>query len=50
MGGEGPRPHGLEGLLLDELGEERKARLQAVSLDLGSAYAKATTEEAPHVA
>jgi transposase len=33
----------------DELGDERKARLQAVSVDLGSAYAKATTEEVPHV-
>jgi transposase len=34
----------------DELGPERKAELQAVSLDLGSAYAKATTEEVPHAA
>ncbi|MGH2792246.1 MAG: ISL3 family transposase [Actinomycetota bacterium] len=33
----------------DELGDERKATLQAVSLDMGSAYAKATTEEASHV-
>jgi transposase len=33
----------------DDLGDDRKARLQAVSLDLGSAYAKATTEEVPHV-
>ena len=33
----------------DELGDERRARLQAVSVDLGSAYAKATTEAVPHV-
>ncbi|MGH2746688.1 MAG: ISL3 family transposase [Actinomycetota bacterium] len=33
----------------DELGEQRKARLQAVSLDMGLAYAQATTEEVPHV-
>ena len=33
----------------DELGEERKAKLQAVSLDMGGAYAKATTEQVPHV-
>jgi len=32
----------------DELGDERKATLQAVSLDMGGAYAKATTEEVPH--
>lgn len=32
----------------DELGEERKARLEAVSLDMGAAYAQATTEEVPH--
>lgn len=32
----------------EELGEERKARLQAVSLDMGSAYATATSEEVPH--
>ena len=31
-----------------ELGDERKAKLQAVSLDMGSAYAKATSEEVPH--
>ena len=31
-----------------ELGDERKARLEAVSLDLGNAYAQATTEEVPH--
>jgi transposase len=33
----------------DELGDERKATLQAVSLDLGNAYAQATTEAVPHV-
>ncbi len=33
----------------DELGGERKARLQAISLDMGSAYETATTEEVPHV-
>ena len=32
----------------DELGDERRARLQAVSLDMGSAYATATSEEVPH--
>lgn len=32
----------------DELGDERKARLQAVSLDLGLAYAQATTEAVSH--
>lgn len=33
----------------DELGEQRKASLQAVSLDMGLAYAQATTDEVPHV-
>lgn len=33
----------------DELGDERKAGLQAVSLDLGIAYAQATTEAVPHI-
>jgi transposase len=32
----------------DELGAERAARLQAVSLDLGSAYEKATRKAVPH--
>lgn len=32
----------------DRLGEEGKAKLQAVSLDLGIAYAHATTAEVPH--
>lgn len=34
----------------DELGEERTARLQAVSLDMGGAYAKATAAKAPQAA
>jgi len=34
----------------DELGDERKAKLQAVSLDMGKGYEKATTEEVPHTA
>ena len=33
----------------DELGDERKAELKAVSLDMGKAYEKATSEEVPHV-
>ncbi len=33
----------------DELGEARCARLQAISLDLGGAYQKATNAKAPHV-
>jgi transposase len=33
----------------DELGEERTARLQAISLDMGGAYAKATDNKADHV-
>jgi transposase len=33
----------------DELGEERKVRLQAISLDMGIAYAHTTTHEVPHV-
>lgn len=32
----------------DDLGQERCARLQAISLDLGSAYEKASTEAVPH--
>lgn len=31
-----------------ELGPERRARLQAVSLDFGLAYGQATTDEVPH--
>jgi transposase len=34
----------------DELGDDRKGRLEAVSLDMGNAYAKATTEAVPHAA
>ncbi len=33
----------------DQLGDERKATLQAISLDMGGAYAQATTAEVPHV-
>jgi transposase len=33
-----------------ELGDDRKSRLEAVSLDMGKAYAQATTDEVPHVA
>jgi transposase len=33
----------------DELGERRLARLQAISLDMGGAYKKATDAKAPHV-
>lgn len=33
----------------DELGDERKAKLQAVSLDMGLAYETATTQEVSHV-
>ena len=33
----------------DELGEQRKAKLQAISLDMGSAYETATSEAVPHV-
>jgi len=32
-----------------ELGPERTARLQAISLDLGGAYKQATDQHAPHV-
>jgi transposase len=34
----------------DELGEERTAQLEAVSMDLGRAYPKATRDRAPHAA
>jgi transposase len=33
----------------EELGEQRLARLEAVSLDMGAAYKKATDAKAPHV-
>jgi transposase len=33
----------------DELGEERKQKLQAVSLDMGKAYTQATTDAVSHV-
>lgn len=32
----------------DQLGEERTAKLQAVSLDMGVSYASATSQAAPH--
>jgi transposase len=44
--GEGKNAATLEGFY-DELGEERCARLQAVSLDLGAAFKKATDTKAP---
>ncbi|MEX2552244.1 MAG: ISL3 family transposase [Actinomycetota bacterium] len=44
---EGRKAQTLKGFY-DQLGDERKAKLQAVSLDMGSAYAKATTDEVPH--
>jgi transposase len=47
--GEGKAKATLEAFY-DELGETRLAALQAVSLDLGRAYAAATDERAPHVA
>jgi len=34
----------------DQLGHDRTAKLEAVSLDLGGAYAKATRDAAPHAA
>lgn len=45
---EGRRAETLKALY-DELGDERKSQLEAVSLDLGKAYAQATTDEVPHV-
>ena len=46
--GEGRNAQVLEGFY-DELGRGRCARLQAISLDLGGAYQKATNTKAPHV-
>jgi transposase len=37
------------GAFYDELGSQRVAQLQAISLDMGSAFEKATTDKAPHV-
>lgn len=45
---EGRNAQVLEGFY-DELGEPGCARLQAISLDLGGAYQKATNTKAPHV-
>ncbi|HEX2299943.1 MAG TPA: ISL3 family transposase [Pseudonocardiaceae bacterium] len=46
--GEG-KDHTVLERFYDELGEQRLARLQAVSLDMGGAYKKATDAKAPHV-
>ena len=46
--GEGRNAQVLEGFY-DELGEAGCARLQAISLDLGGAYQKATNTKVPHV-
>jgi transposase len=45
--GEGRSAKTLKGFY-DQLGEARKAKLQAVSLDMGNAYARATSDEVPH--
>jgi transposase len=44
---EGRKAETLKGFY-DQLGAERSAQLQAVSLDMGGAYAKATTDAVPH--
>ena len=46
--GEG-RDHSVLEAFYDELGEERVARLEAISLDMGGAYKTATDAKAPHV-
>ena len=46
--GEGKKAATLKAFY-DQLGAERKAKLRAVSLDMGIAYAHATTAEVPHV-
>ena len=46
--GEG-RDHSVLEAFYDELGEERVARLEAISLDMGGPYKKATDAKAPHV-
>jgi transposase len=38
------------GAFYAELGDDRKTRLEAVSLDMGKAYAQASTDAVPHVA
>jgi transposase len=37
------------GAFYDELGPQRVAKLEAISLDIGAAFERATTERAPHV-
>ena len=46
--GEG-KDHSVLEAFYDELGEERVARLQSISLDMGGAYKLATDNVAPHV-
>src|ERR1017187_1108798 len=46
--GEG-KDHSVLEAFYDELGEERVARLQSISLDMGGAYKLATDTKAPHV-
>ncbi len=46
--GEG-KDHSVLEAFYDELGEERVARLEAISLDMGGAYKSATDNKAPHV-
>jgi transposase len=46
--GEG-KDHSVLEAFYDELGEERVARLQSISLDMGGAYRLATDNVAPHV-
>ena len=46
--GEG-RDHSVLEAFYDELGEQRVARLEAISLDMGGAYKLATDTKAPHV-
>ena len=46
--GEG-RDHRVLEAFYDELGDERLTRIEAISLDMGGAYKKATDNKAPHV-
>lgn len=46
--GEG-KDHSVLEAFYDELGEERVARLECISLDMGGAYKLATDNKAPHV-
>ena len=43
------RDHSVLEAFYDELGDERLARLEAISLDMGGAYKLATDAKAPHV-